>query len=93
MNRWDIQKLRNHLNVSLMGLILGIGCSVFARDLPQASFFLVQKQRVEIVIRNSKFVISERSGLQFGLPTAIILRNQDIIRYGFTSPILVGLSV
>ncbi len=88
-----MQRMRNHLKLGLVGLTLGIVCSVFAAELPQDSLLMSQEQRVEIIIRNSEFLIPERGGLQFGLPTVIILRNQDIIRHGFTSPILGGLSV
>jgi len=41
----------------------------------------------------AEFLLSQRGSLQFGLPIIIILRNQDIIRLGFTSPMLLGLSI
>jgi hypothetical protein len=85
--------MKNHLKLGFVGLILGMVSSVFATDLQQGSLLMGQEQRVDIIIRNSEFLISERVGLQFGLPTVIVLRNQDIIRHGFTSPILGGLSV
>ena len=54
---------------------------------------MVQEQRVEIIIRNFEFLLTQHGGLQFGVPTVLILHNQDIIRHGFTSPMLQGLLV
>ena len=88
-----MQKMRIKFKVCLMGLTLGMVCSTFAADLPQDSLLVVQEQRVEIIIRNSEFLLTQRGGLQFGVPTILILRNHDIIRHGFTSPMLQGLLV
>ena len=52
-----------------------------------------QEQRIEILIQNSEFVLTQPRGMQLGLPTVIILRNQDIIEHGFTSPMLGGMFV
>jgi len=76
-----------------MGLILGMIGIVLAADLPQNELSVVQEQRIEIIIRNSEFLLSQSGGVQFGLPTVIILRNQDIVRHGFTSPMLLGQSI
>ncbi len=43
-------------------------------------------QRVEILIQDYAFVLTKPGALRPGLPTALILRNQDIVRHGFTSP-------
>lgn len=86
-------RMRIHLKVGLIGLTLGIVCSTFAAALPQDSLLVVQEQRVEIIIRNSEFFLTQHGGLQFGVPTVLILRNQDIIRHGFTSNMLQGLLV
>lgn len=88
-----MQRMRKQLRNGIVFLTLGLMGSALAADLPKNALPLVQEQRIEIVIRNSEFMLSERVGLQFGLPTVIILRNQDIIRHGFTSPILLGLAV
>lgn len=48
---------------------------------------------MQIIIQNSEFVFSEGGGLQFGFPTVIILRDQDIIRHGFTPAMFPKLSV
>ncbi len=59
----------------------------------QDSILIAEEQRIDITIQNSTFLFSERVTPSLGVPTVIILRNQDIIRHGFTSPILKGLSV
>ncbi len=43
-------------------------------------------QRVEILIQDYAFVLTKPGALHPGLPAALILRNQDIVRHGFTSP-------
>ncbi|WP_447976904.1 cupredoxin domain-containing protein [Candidatus Nitrospira bockiana] len=53
----------------------------------------VQEQRIELVIRNYEFVLTQPSPIRLNTPTVIILRNQDIVRHGFTSPMLSQLSV
>ena len=50
-------------------------------------------QRVEIVIRDYAFEVMRPAPVRPGLPTVIILRNQDIVRHGFTSQMLMGMLV
>jgi len=50
-------------------------------------------QRVEIVIRDSTFEVMRPAPFRPGLPTVIILRNQDIVKHGFTSQMLQGILV
>ncbi len=57
------------------------------------SFQVAQEQRVEILIKDSTFLLTQPASLQRGMSTVIILRNQDIIRHGFTSTVLGGLLV
>ena len=52
-----------------------------------------QGLRIEISIQNSKFVLTQPANLEKGIPTVLILRNQDIVRHGFTSPMLAGMHV
>ncbi len=85
--------MRNQLNIGILGMTLGMLGFALAADLPKDKMPVVQEQRVEIIIRDSEFLLTQPSGLQFGLPTVIILRNQDIIRHGFASPMLLGLSI
>jgi hypothetical protein len=39
------------------------------------------------------FVLGKPGTVSLGAPTAIILRNQDIVRHGFTAPVLAQLSL
>lgn len=52
-----------------------------------------QEQRVEIVIRNYEFQLTQPTPIRLHQPTIIILRNQDILRHGFASPMLAQLLV
>ena len=85
--------MRKPHKIGIMVLTLGIVGFALAADLPKDEVPVVQEQWVEIIIRDSEFLLPQPGGLQFGLPTVIILRNQDIIRHGFTSPMLLGLSI
>lgn len=60
------------------------------KTLPVAT---AQEQRIEIIIRNFEFVLGQPAPVKPGLPMVIILRNQDIVRHGFTSPMLIGLAI
>lgn len=51
------------------------------------------EQRVEIVIRNYEFQFTQPAPARLHQPTIIILRNQDIVRHGFASPMLQHLMV
>ena len=53
-----------------------------------ASAGIPNEQRLEVLIRNYDFEIVHRSPVAVGGETVIILRNQDIVRHGFTSPAL-----
>ncbi len=64
--------------------------AVPADSVPAAT---AQDQRIEIIIRDSQFALAQPAPVKLGLPTVIVLRNQDIIRHGFTSQMLVGLAV
>ena len=52
-----------------------------------------QEQRVEIVIRSYEFQLTQPAPIRMHMPTIIILRNQDIVRHGFASPMLMQLLV
>ena len=65
---------------------LGIG------DAP-AQDLSAQEQRVEIVIRDSQFLLTQPGPIRLHMPTVVIIRNQDIVRHGFTSTVLANLLV
>ena len=52
--------------------------------------FQAKEQRIDITIRDSDFLFSHPVAPQLEAPTVIIVRNQDIIRHGFTSSILIA---
>lgn len=52
-----------------------------------------QEQRIELLIRNFEFMLTQPTPFRQGLPSVFILRNQDIVRHGFTSAMLSGLLV
>ncbi|OGX14401.1 MAG: hypothetical protein A3K11_02195 [Nitrospirae bacterium RIFCSPLOWO2_12_FULL_63_8] len=54
---------------------------------------VAQEQRVEIVIRNYEFQLTQPTPIRLHQPTIIILRNQDIVRHGFASPMLMHMMV
>lgn len=53
----------------------------------------MEEQRVEIVIRNYEFQLTQPTPIRLHQPTIIILRNQDIVRHGFASQMLMHLMV
>ncbi len=52
-----------------------------------------EETRIDITIRDSAFVLDRPVASQPGVPTVIIIRNEDIVRHGFTSTILQGVLV
>ena len=50
-------------------------------------------QRIEITMQEYAFVLGKPGTVRLGTPTAIILRNQDIVRHGFTAPVFAQLSL
>lgn len=51
------------------------------------------EQRIELLIRNYDFVVTHPFPIRFGIPTVIILRNQDIVPHGFQSSALPQLKI
>jgi plastocyanin len=85
---------RRAIIVMLVGLVGAMlmslsGPSVSAESPAQT----LPEQRIEIVIRDYDFQILKPTPIQPGLPTVIILRNQDIVRHGFYSAMLQGILV
>lgn len=77
------------LLIALAGLTLVNGRPGTAADAPM----MAQEQRIDIVIRDSTFMLTKPSPVRPGLPAVIVLRNEDEIRHGFTSSMLYGLLV
>lgn len=51
------------------------------------------EQRIELLISNYDFIPTHPLPIRFGVPTVIILRNQDIVAHGFQSSALARLKV
>ncbi len=80
-------------------ITVGLGFAVWwfgqdgAFDRPVAQAQGPELQRVEIVMDGFAFVLPKPVALHLGAPTAIILRNHDIVRHGFVSPAFPQLSM
>ena len=80
--------------VLVAGLVLigAMGLPMAPSGIPDAAVadpsVALLEQRGEITIRNYDFVLSQPVPIRLHVPTVIILRNQDIVRHGFTSPML-----
>ena len=68
----------------VLSVILGLSTSM--AQLPA-------DQRVDIVIRDNAFEVMRPAPVRPGLATVIIVRNQDIVRHGFASQMLMGMLV
>lgn len=77
---------------SLVAFPLALWTATFAGK-PADQATAQQEQRADIVIRNYEFLLTQPAWIRLHLPTVIILRNQDIVRHGFTSPMLAHLMV
>lgn len=52
---------------------------------------IAQEQRIELIIRDYAFLLTQPTPVRLHTSTALVLRNQDIVRHGFTSPMMAGL--
>lgn len=52
-----------------------------------------QEQRIEIVIRDSTFLRTKTMPIRAGVPTVLVVRNEDPVPHGFISPMFSGLQV
>ncbi len=53
----------------------------------------VATPEIEIVIRNASFVRTKTQPVRAGVPVALVIRNEDVTRHGFVSPLFTGRSV
>jgi plastocyanin len=54
---------------------------------------VAEEQRIEIIVREYQFLLSQPTPIHLHMPTVVIIRNQDIVRHGFTSQMLVNMLV
>lgn len=67
--------------------VLGVGSGVALEAPP------VGEQRIVITIRDSSFVRTKAMAIRAGIPTALLIRNEDPVTHGFISPTLSELRV
>ncbi len=75
--------------ISTVLLMLGLSPG----HVPPPHAIAQEETRIDITIRDSAFVLDRPVASQPGVPTVIIIRNEDIVRHGFTSTILQGVLV
>jgi len=73
-------------------LLMALSLPALSTD-AQSQAQLLPEQRIEIVMRDYDFQIVKPMPIQPSLPTVVIVRNQDIVRHGFYSPMLTGILV
>jgi hypothetical protein len=73
-------------------MLVGGSLATLGADAQSAAQALPE-QRLEILMRDYEFQVAKPTMIQPGLPAVIILRNQDIVRHGFYSPMLQGIMV
>lgn len=54
---------------------------------------VAEEQRIEIIVREYQFLLSQPTPIHLHTPTVVIIRNQDIVRHGFTSQMLANMLV
>ncbi len=74
-------------------LLVAMSLPGLGTDAPSQAQAMPTEQRIEIVIRDYNFELVKPTPIQPGLPTVIILRNQDIVRHGFYTSMLTGILV
>jgi hypothetical protein len=52
-----------------------------------------QEPRIEITIRNSTYLRTKTMPIRAGMPMVLVVRNEDPIPHGFSSPMFAGLPV
>lgn len=87
--------MRRSDSFKTIGIVLGLCVVLLAWRAADATSDIqaAQEQRLEIVIRDSAFLLTQPAPMRLGVSTVIILRNQDIIRHGFTSAMLSGILI
>jgi hypothetical protein len=77
--------------VSMVALAITLWLAPMPGAVPDATS--VQEQRIEISIRDSVYVRTKTMPILAGVPTLLIIRNEDPVRHGFVSPTFAALSV
>lgn len=88
MKKWTLSY--KAVSILLYLVFICVVLTLFEIDV-QSETQTAQEQRIEIIIRDYAFMLTQPTAVRLHTSTAIILRNQDIVRHGFTSPMMAGL--
>ena len=88
MKKWT--RSRKAFSFSLHLVFISVVLTFFGID-AQSETLTAQEQRIEIIIRDYTFMLTQPTPVRLHTSTALVLRNQDIVRHGFTSPMMAGL--
>lgn len=79
---------------SVLGLAAILSLSWFHAEHSLALETLsAQESRIELTIRDSTFVRTKTTPVHAGMPMVLVVRNEDPIPHGFSSPMFAGLPV
>ena len=86
--------MKRAIGVMLVGLVGSMLMSLSeAKVDAESTAQVLPEQRLEIVMRDYDFQVLKPAPIRPGMPTVIIIRNQDIVRHGFYSAMLQGILV
>ena len=91
--RARIRRPRYRLFPIALVALLFVSVPPLSRSADEAPVQTQSEQRIELLIRNYDFILTHPLPIHFGIPTVIILRNQDIVAHGFQSSALSQLKV
>lgn len=77
------------VSAPVLAVVLGVG----AMPGGTSEATSVQEQRIEIAIRDSVYVRTKTTPIVAGVPTTLLIRNEDPVRHGLVSPMFAALSI
>jgi hypothetical protein len=80
---------RGIMNALTVVVVLWVG--IMPGVAPKATS--AQEQRIEIAIRDSVYVRTKTMPIRAGMPTVVVVRNEDPVPHGFVSPMFSGLQM
>lgn len=81
--RWSLLSLATIISLSWIDTELGLALEMMP----------AQEPRIEITIRNSTYLRTKTMPIHAGMPMVLVVRNEDPIPHGFSSPMFAGLPV
>jgi hypothetical protein len=76
----------------MVSLLTVLGPAVGTPDVAREAM-AVETPRIEITIRDFKFVRTKMQPIRAGVPMVFVIRNEDATRHGFVSPLFAGRAV